>query len=211
MECSETELVLEQEDLTALSPAVRQHLTGCNSCRNLVADLTAIVHIARELPAEVDPPPRLWTSIRAQLEAEGIVRGPSVEATRSWWHALSDLFRSRVLATASVGLLILAAAALQIRQPETHTVANIPNALGETGMILQADEQGLDNMHLAGDSAVDTSLRNNLQIVDGFIGDCKRRLKEDPRDDLTREYLSGAYRQKAELLETMMERGRSVN
>jgi hypothetical protein len=211
MECRETELVLEQEDLTALPPAVRQHLTGCNSCRNLVADLTAIVHIAREVPAEVDPPPRLWTSIRAQLEAEGILRDHSVEATPSWWRAASDLFRSRALATASVGFLILAAAALQIRQPESHAVANVQSPLGETGMILQADEQGLDNMHLAGDSAVDTSLRNNLQIVDGFIGDCERRLKEDPRDDLTREYLSGAYRQKAELLETMMERGRSVN
>ena len=36
-------------------------------------------------------------------------------------------------------------------------------------------------------------------------------MKDDPRDDLTREYLSGAYQQKAQLLSAMMERGGSVN
>jgi hypothetical protein len=36
-------------------------------------------------------------------------------------------------------------------------------------------------------------------------------MKEEPRDDLAREYLSDAYQQKAELLSAMMERGGSVN
>jgi hypothetical protein len=67
------------------------------------------------------------------------------------------------------------------------------------------------NMQLASDSAVDVSLRQSLDIVDQFIADCEQRMKDDPRDDLTREYLSGAYQQKAQLLSAMMERGGSVN
>jgi hypothetical protein len=66
-------------------------------------------------------------------------------------------------------------------------------------------------MQLVSSSEVDVSLRQNLDIVDKFIADCEQRVKEEPRDDLTREYLSGAYQQKAELLSAMMERGGSGN
>jgi hypothetical protein len=34
-------------------------------------------------------------------------------------------------------------------------------------------------------------------------------VKEQPQDDLAREYLTGAYQQKAELISVMMERGGS--
>jgi hypothetical protein len=66
-------------------------------------------------------------------------------------------------------------------------------------------------MILASTSPVDASLRDNLKKVNEFIADCERHLKEQPQDELTREYLSAAYRQKAELLSAMIERGRSMN
>jgi hypothetical protein len=59
--------------------------------------------------------------------------------------------------------------------------------------------------------SVDTSLRQNLASLNQFIEDCRRRLKDDPNDELAREYLSVAYQQKAELLSAMLDRGRSVN
>jgi hypothetical protein len=58
---------------------------------------------------------------------------------------------------------------------------------------------------------VDISLRDNLKKVNEFIADCQRHLKEQPQDELTREYLSAAYEQKAELLSAMIERGRNIN
>ena len=66
-------------------------------------------------------------------------------------------------------------------------------------------------MQLAGISGMDVSLRQNLDIVDKFIIDCEQRVKEQPQDELTRDYLSGAYQQKAELISVMMERGGSEN
>ena len=41
-----------------------------------------------------------------------------------------------------------------------------------------------------GGSVVDVSLRQNLDIVDKFIADCEQRVKEEPQDDLAREYLT---------------------
>jgi len=168
------------------------------------------VATAHLLPAEVEPPARVWTSLRSQLEAEGIIRSA---ATRSGWLNFSEFFRPRVWATAAVGLLIVAAAALQFQRPTTQpTEARAyENIYENTSLTLSNDEAHLPAMQLAGISGMDVSLRQNLDIVDKFIIDCEQRVKEQPQDELTREYLSGAYQQKAELISVMMERGGSEN
>jgi hypothetical protein len=76
-------------------------------------------------------------------------------------------------------------------------------------LTLDNDEAHLPAIQLAGSSGVDVSLRQNLDIVDKFIIDCEQRIKQQPHDDLAREYLTGAYQQKAELISVMMERGGS--
>jgi hypothetical protein len=211
MQCKEVEIVIEQEGLTPLPEAAREHLAGCGACQNLLADLTSIVDAAHELPAELDPPERVWISLRAQLESEGLIRTPAAVVERApWWQGLAEIFNSRALATAAVGLLIVSAAALQLQRPAEPPVEP-RDPLAETAMALNQAERDLPNMQLASDSAVDTSLRQNLQTVDEFIADCERHMKEQPQDDLAREYLSSAYQQKAELLSEMMDRGRSEN
>jgi hypothetical protein len=222
MLCKDVEIVVEQEGLAPLPEAARAHVASCSHCQGFVGDLAAIVSVAKELPAEVEPPARVWLSLHAQLELEGIIKTPVVPAhgERSfWWHGFNDLFRSRALATAAVGLLIVAAGALQLRQPpeaplETNAsvagpVWQIPFA--QTAKVLNEQEIDLRNMQLASTSAVDTSFRQNLQQVDDFIADCERRVRSAPQDDLAREYLSNAYQQKAELLSAMMDRGGSVH
>jgi len=208
MQCKDVEVVLEQEGWTPLPEAARDHLAGCSACQNLVEDLTAIVATAHLLPAEIDPPARVWTSLRAQLEEEGIIKLAAAERD-SRRHGFSDVFRTRVLATAAVGLLVIAAVALQIEHP-TAPATEARNVYEDAATFLNADEANLSQMQLGG-SVVDVSLRQNLDIVNKFIADCEQRMKEEPRDDLAREYLTGAYQQKAELLSAMMERGGSVN
>ena len=112
MQCKEVEVVLEQEGWTPLPEAAREHVAGCGNCQSLVEDLTEIVATAHLLPAEVEPPARVWVSLKAQLEAEGIIKTkPAVATTEkvSFWAGFQDLFRSRVLATGVVGLLVVAA------------------------------------------------------------------------------------------------------
>jgi hypothetical protein len=217
------EAVIEQEGLAPLPQAVNSHLAECPGCRNYIADLTSIVDVARKLPREIAPPQRVWIALRAQLELDGIIKeavfAPPMER-RSWWQGFSELFGSRALATATVGLLILFAGVLQLRNDPVASV-NAPSAartslmasesFATTRTVLDDQEPVARGMILASTSPVDASLRENLQQVDDFIADCERRVKEEPQDDLAREYLSGAYQQKAELLSAMMDRGGSVN
>jgi hypothetical protein len=222
MQCKDVEFVVEQEGLAPLPEAAQAHVAACSHCREYVADLATIVSVANELPAEVEPPARVWVSLQAQLELEGIIKTPVVLAhgeSTFWWHGFNDLFRSRALATATVGLLIVAAGVLQLWQPPD--VVTVPVAatdkpdwqipFAQTAKVLNEQEIDLRNMQLAGTSPVDTSFRQNLQQVDDFIADCERHLKAAPQDELAREYLSNAYQQKAELLSAMMDREGSLH
>src|SRR5437879_13435694 len=119
MQGKDVELVVEQDGLAPLPEAARAHLAACGQCREFVADLATIVSVANELPAEVAPPAHVWLSLQAQLELEGIIKTPvhPVQGERSSWrHAFNDLFQSRALATATVGLLIVAAGVPDCRQ-----------------------------------------------------------------------------------------------
>src|SRR5579862_8754460 len=103
MQCKEIESVLESEGLEALSAEAQAHLAACPACQDFVADLNTIVGIAATLPAEVEPPQRVWVALRAQLEAEGIIQQPMVigiPAGESWWGGFTSIFRLRVLAPA---------------------------------------------------------------------------------------------------------------
>lgn len=215
MQCSELEIFFEQQGLTPLSAAAREHLAQCVPCKHYMADLTAIVATAHLFPAEIDPPERVWISIRAELESEGVIRGFSKQREAApWWHAIAELFRNRLLATAAVGVLIVVAA-VQLERPRTVVLESRENPFSSTVSILSEQEHDLANMQLASTgsslSPVDTSLRQNLQQVDEFIADCEQRVKEHPSDELTREYLTNAYQQKAQLISAMMDRGGSLN
>jgi hypothetical protein len=229
MQCNEIEAVLEQNGLESLPEAARQHATECSACRNFLADLNEIISMAHELPAEVTPPDRVWNSLRAQLEAEGIIRTPARPETRSTRRAwLPQFAGSRGWIAATAGLLVLAAAGLQIyRRPlpvstpvaeQTSGVAP-SEALEQTSKTLRQAENDLSSMRQAGtlshgeegNSVADDSLQKNLKAVDEFIVECEQHLREDPQDQLAHEYLSRAYQQKAQLISALLDSGRSEN
>lgn len=248
MQCKDIELVLEQEGIEPLPEEARAHLAECAGCRNYVADLTSLVDVANKLPAEIAPPDRVWVSLRAQLEAEGIIRqAPPVAAQpASWWQSIHAFFSNRVLATATVGIVIVAAAVFLIRSegparktpqptetarqnpivapvtPSSHAQSKsapapapstftAPAEFASTAQALNDQEPLATGLIVSSNSPIDASLRENLKKVNEFIADCEHHLKEQPQDELTREYLSAAYQQKAELLSAIIERGRSIN
>src|SRR5215472_11669991 len=111
MQCNDFEQVIEQSGFVQLPEAARAHAADCPSCTALLADFTAILAAARGIPAEVDPPASVWVALRAQLEAEGIIRQPEIavgpEKAR-WWQGFGWLTAGRLLATTGVAALILA-------------------------------------------------------------------------------------------------------
>jgi len=227
MQCKDVEFVVEQEGLAPLPEAARAHVATCSNCQDFVADLATIVAVANELPAEVEPPARVWVSLQSQLELEGIIKKPAVPVQgerRPWWFGFKELLGSRALATAAVGLLIVAAGVVQWQKSPDPSLrgdlspkGSLPPwqiAFKQTATVLNGQEVDLRNMQLASTSPsapVDDSYRQSLQQVNEFIADCERRVSATPEDDVAREYLSNAYQQKAELLSAMMDREGSLH
>jgi hypothetical protein len=227
MQCNELEEILEQVGWTPLSADAREHLAACTACQDLFADISAITLAAREIPSEVAPPDRLWLSLQAQLESEGLIKRQepgTISPGASWWESFSSLLRPRALATAVVGLALIVAAGTQIHKPWSPQVRNpnvpaahpvtpekalLPSPTESASATLSQAELDVPDMQLAGNSTVDASLRQNLRTVNEFIAECELHLKQNPQDQLAREYLYTAYQQKAELLSAMIESGRS--
>lgn len=282
MQCKELEAVLASEGLSPLPPEAREHLSGCASCQDFLADLSAIVVAAKRIPSEVAPPDRVWTSIRAQLEAEGIIRDVQPVAVRApalWWHSMAAFFQPRALATAAAALFLVAGSVYVVEHhnasrptatpvvqtppptqaqtsqtpppapeasktvpqqpslsasnstpsskapsarnstPSRPTIASLDGGLRpspsenaylrDSRAVLADMQDSLPRNELADNPVVDASLRQNLRTINEFIAECEARLKHNPQDQLTREYLNMAYQQKAELLNAMMDTGRS--
>src|SRR5436309_13595561 len=74
MQRKEVQVVFGQDGRAPIPEAARTHLRERSSRKRFVADLPSIISAAHELPAEVDPPARVWASLHAQLAAEGTLR-----------------------------------------------------------------------------------------------------------------------------------------
>jgi hypothetical protein len=126
MHCKELESVLETEGLGQLSKDACLHLATCGACQGLVADLNTIATAAKSLPAEVSPPDRIWISVRAQLEAEGLIKEPvAVPEKSSSWESFSAWLKPRTFATAAAAALVVAAAVYLTRVPHNSNVSNV--------------------------------------------------------------------------------------
>ena len=233
MQCRDVAQAIEQGGFAPLPEAARGHVAGCAACSSLLSDFESIVAAATQLPSEVEPPSRVWVALRAQLEAEKIIREPEMaipEETSRWWHGFGQLIRGRVLAVSAIAVgMVFAAGYFQMtrREPLTAAVGTTPIAtalqpvaaepFAAAALSLDQEEQSLAPVQTVSDGGVanaspaDNSLRENLATLNAFIKECRKRLQEDPNDQVARDYLAAAYQQKAEILAAMMERGRSVN
>jgi hypothetical protein len=220
MGCSEFHNQLEPWMEGERSAGARAHVETCVHCRALVADLDAIQQRGRAWGAEeVAPPARVWVSLRAQLEAEGIRRGDEAdqvapggaEPKRGWFAGLLEAVPRPVLAGAYLAVLIGASVALTGSSTRQLDEARWRNGTQDTTGALSADlqnaERDTESTMSQSDPVVTASLHDNLAIVDNYIGLCEKSVREDPENEIARDYLYEAYEQKADLLAQMTERG----
>lgn len=184
-------------------PAAVSHVAACSACRALVADLEMIRNSAPLLPEE-EPPARIWLAIKSQLEKEGLIRKP-----RTTW---ADRFISfgafrPALAGAYLSLLIIGAAALGVHIKTTRRaeqralwLANTQDAITPVATELTSAENKTLPALQAGDNDVTATLNHNLAIVDNMISLCEKSVRENPQNEMMRDYLYTAYQQKADLL-----------
>ena len=217
MHCQSFEAMLAEQIDGFLSADAMAHLDACPQCRLLREDLQAIAVAAHEWGTEkLAPPPHVWAAVRTQLEAEGLIAQPSaLPAVAQGWFSGGWSFASRLeLAGAYVLALLVAAGLAGYRSaPATGTferpaaTAQLSRpALDGLGSTLDGNMQRVVASFSSDDNSVALSLRKNLQIVDNLIAVCEKTVREHPGDPLAREYLYGAYQQKADLLAVAMDR-----
>jgi len=198
--------------------AAEAHLRTCTACQSLVSDMEAIQTVARswetaELPA---PPARVWASLRLQLEAEGLIHDPAgesqarnnLEHRAGWFESIFSGMARPALAGAYMIALIAAGFALSglgsQGAPDRWT-----NVTQNTTTPLRSELDDVEHAvsSIGADPAVTASLHKNLAIVDNYIVLCEKSVHEDPGNEVARDYLYGAYQQKADLLAQMTENG----
>lgn len=223
MQCEQFEQFLEQQDDGTLPKPALDHLETCEACRALSADIYAIHDMGLELGAVgIEPPERVWISLRNELDAQQMIHVPrpaapgARQARPGWW----TVFQRPAVAGSFLGLVLAAAAAVgYLSNPTPAMVQSQLTIQQEVSPVLSADRVFKEEVLTVGnelipgtqkqDTAVTASLRRNLQIVDNFIALCEKSVREQPDNQMAREYLYGAYQQKAELLATAMNRSMS--
>jgi hypothetical protein len=217
MQCQELNQVLERWSPGELTGDAAQHVQTCANCRALVTDLEAIQQAAAVLGQEdlgLAPPERVWVNLRAALEAEGLIREPIMVDTpartgvlRGFW----TLIPRPALAGAYVAVLLAVGLLFALRNDifrgKPGDGNDVAQATGVEKQLNAVESNAVQAALPKGDPALAATLRRNLDVVDKFIAVCEKSVREEPQNQLAREYLYGAYQQKAELLSAMIDRG----
>lgn len=208
-------------------PDAEAHLRGCRACQGLVSDMDTIQSLAHswEIAEPAEPPARVWASLRLRLEAEGLIHGYAPELApavaenqiggnlehRSTWFetifagmARPALAGAYLVALVAVGFAV-SGSGIQ-RGPAQHWTEVTQNATTPLQSELDTVEHSVASLDAA-DPVVTASLDKNLAIVDKYIVLCEKSVREEPENEIARDYLFDAYQQKADLLAQLTEDG----
>ena len=206
------------------SQDAQAHIRACPNCSSVIKDLEAIHTEARSWNAsEQDAPERVWTSLRAQLEHEGLIR-ETVPASKDrahhtasragWFAGLFPRLPRPVLAGAYLAALVALAFALSgpvnKRVNEARWLKGTQISTSPLSAQLNFAERNSNSYVTRSNPVVSASLHQNLAIVDNYIALCEKSVSEEPQNEVARDYLYEAYQQKADLLTQMTERGENV-
>lgn len=205
---------------------VPSHAAECEFCRCLLEDLGGIRKASGEL-AEEEPPAAVWTSIRTTLVAEGIIRAP--EAARSRWRIFTGRRPGRfglvgypvpLAAAAAVALIAVAlfkTPGYLVRSPlpratvyTLHAAAFMQGSAApeDTSSLRQTASQ-MEQAYHASLPSIDPSVRatyeKSLNSLNDEIRECQASMQQQPENRLTQDYLSNAYAEKIQLLQTALE------
>jgi hypothetical protein len=212
MRCEEFRQISSEWMEGERNPAAESHLAACPRCSAVLADLEKIRGAAALLPEE-EPSSAVWVAIRSQLQQEGLIHAPRPEANVRRWRLLGAFGAFRpALAGAYLCLVIAAAAVLGAHMKTNDRAAQQALWLQSAQSTMTplaaelntAETSALPALH-GQNSDVTATLNRNLAIVDNMISMCEKSVREDPQNEMTRDYLYAAYQQKADLLAAMAE------
>ena len=203
-----------------LTPAERaeleRHLEGCRACREVLANLRAVVARAESLP-DRGPERDLWAGIAARIAPRTVepadpkvieLAGLRAPARR---RRLS--FTVPQLAAASVALMLVSGSAVWFALTSTRTAAPIgalpqPDGVttvsnagtGQYAAAVRSLELALQQRRDQLDPVTVAVLEENLQTIDAAITEARGALTRDPANLYLNQHLENTMKKKIELL-----------
>ena len=166
------------------------HLRECAECRETLRRVRELVSAAQTLPREVQPPPEVWSALRARV---------AKARTRRPWRVVSLLAAAGIVfLLASVGIL-LRGASQKVKGKGPPPPAQLVAV--DMSYILTVDElhKTLEHQKLPASTAV--ALNRSLQVVDTAIDEARRAMMHDPNNAALADILASNYQRKLELLQ----------
>jgi anti-sigma factor RsiW len=185
------------------------HLSSCERCRAVVADLRIIRRAALALEPE-PPPARVWTRLSAALEDEHGSTG------HRWGFTWQTLAASMATVTLVAGLAWVGNGLAPVSRTAPQLTSAAPGAdpASVAAQFDFAEAQytsaiaGLESIAKSEQSALDMEtadvLQANLMVIDGAISESRAALQTEPDNPTAQESLFEALRSKLELLQDVV-------
>jgi hypothetical protein len=218
-QCSRFAETLTQRPDGPYPDAAVSHLETCTQCRALLEELEAIRIAGHQLGAsEPEPPAHLWSLLRDQLQSEGLIREPQRPGWFTDWFGFSPRFAMGgayvallAIAGSMVGLHSDRPAAMRLDTVRPSISMSSSTVSAELDKTLDSDIERVVASLSERDAPLATSVRQNLGVVDNLIVLCEQSVRDNPDNPIAREYLYGAYQQKATLLAAAIDRSTMEN
>jgi hypothetical protein len=205
MTCTEFDRLLDAYLEKALDATRRAeleaHLSGCEACRILTAQMQELLASAATLPRRITPPRNLWPDVASRLASRAATPPSQSTAWRRW----------APLAAAAVLLIaVTAVVTARLSRPEAPVAATASPAqprmegfAADREYVLAAED--LERVLAEGRGrlapATVAVLERNLALIDAAIVEARAALEADPANADLRALLWGAHRQKLDLLD----------
>ena len=213
------DLVLHDYADAELAPEARAaadaHLATCDECRARIERIQALAADARALPQSIEPPPAVWTAVRAAIT--DVAQRPVGDAALDFAAGRSrTLAVRRRLSLAAAALLLVAASSgitawiMRSPQPRVGAVATFDSATlvrpvsDVERRFAPAVEQLEAALAARRDSLSPETIRTveaSLRAIDAALAEARDALARDPADGELRELLTETYERKLEFLQ----------
>ena len=198
---------------------VESHLAQCEVCQAVRDDIVHIVHFSRNLP-EHSPGAGLWRRIQSEIESERT--GIASSKLASLWRRLTTSrltlsFPQIAVAASSILLVMLSIGLLRwgagtqagaASPAESQMVEAVQPAFAEDAPRIEEIIQRLSELksdvelRKAGwNPEVRALFDRDVLYIDQTLAECHHALLDNPRDDVCREMMLNACREKMRLLE----------
>lgn len=196
---------------------IEAHISQCERCLIVRDDLLQIVHFSKNLPLH-SPSSSVWMRIKEEVEA-GRRKGFSAQAGRFWAKVSSQGLRFRSEWATAAAIVISVSALVFVYQ--RGVLISTPPGSGQTQIASQSRvnedavdsnirdmEQRIDSLKAVVDERslgwnpqIKSSFNRDMSYIDQTLAQCHHDLSDDPQDDVCRELMLNAYREKVRLLE----------